>query len=440
MRSTFFRPELETASRAELGRRQLERFSTQLDTLWHRNRFYRQKLEQAGLRTPGHIRSAVEFQSLPFTTKSEVAADQLAEPPFGTNLTFALDQYLKLHQTSGTSGGRPIRWLDTAESWAWWAECWGYVYAGASVGPGDRVFFAFSFGPFIGFWSAFQGAASVGAMTVPGGGQDSEQRLQSILDNRASVLVCTPTYALRLAEVARERGVDLAAGPIRVTIHAGEPGASIPSTRKLIEQAWGATCHDHTGMTEMGATGFTCAEQAGVHLIESEFIFEVINPESGVPLSPGQRGELVISNLGRVGMPLLRYRTGDLVELDDEPCPCGRTFARLKGGVLGRADDMVIVRGMNVFPSSIEDIVREFPDVAEFRLELHSDGPMADLRLLIEPLSSVAEQAAGLAAQIGATIQRRLLFRVDCRPVPPGSLPRFELKARRFFRVKSPAG
>jgi phenylacetate-CoA ligase len=270
-------------------------------------------------------------------------------------------------------------------------------------------------------------------MTVPGGGQDSAQRLQTIFDTQATVLVSTPTYALRLAEVAAELGLDPRASSIRTTIHAGEPGASIAATRAQIDERWGATCYDHTGLTEVGATGFTCQERSGVHLIESEFVFEVVHPATGDPLPAGSRGELVVSNLGRVGSPLLRYRTGDLVELDDEPCGCGRSFARLRGGVLGRADDMIVVRGVNVFPSSLEDVVREFNEVAEFRLELSEAGRLAELRLLVEP--GPTADGVGLARAIGEALQRRLLLRIDCLPVEPGSLPRFELKARRLIRL-----
>jgi phenylacetate-CoA ligase len=429
-----FRPELETADREVLRERQLARFQRQLRELWNGNRFYRSKFSKAGLEAPEEVRDFEAYRQLPFTLKDELAADQRQRPPFGTNLTYPIERYTKLHQTSGTSGGRPIRWLDTPESWKWWSTCWGYVYRAAGVGPGDRVFLAFSFGPFIGFWSAYEGAAAVGALTVPGGGQDSAQRLQTLLDTQATVLVCTPTYALRLVEVAREQGLDLRTSAVRVAIHAGEPGASIPATRRQIETAWGARCYDHTGLTEVGATGFTCAAQAGVHLIESEFIFEVVEPASGRPVEVGQRGELVVSNLGRVGMPVLRYRTGDLVELDEQPCSCGRTFARLKGGVLGRADDMIVVRGVNVFPSSVEDVLREFAEVQEFRLEVLERGRMAELRLLIEP----APQADGvaLAARLAREIHQRLLLRVDCQPVEVGSLPRFELKARRLVRLR----
>jgi phenylacetate-CoA ligase len=427
---------LETVEREALGRHQLDRLRAQLHELWDRNRFQTTRLRAAGLARPDEVTDFDAYRRLPFTTKTQIAHDQVQHPPFGSNLTYPLDRYVKLHQTSGTSGGRPIRWLDTAESWAWWAECWSYVYRGAGVGPGDRVFFAFSFGPFIGFWSAYEGTARVGAMTVPGGGQDSLQRLQSLLATEATVLVCTPTYALRLAEVAREHGLDLPSSRVRATIHAGEPGASIPATRRKLEEAWGADCHDHTGLTEVGATGFTCQERSGVHLIESEFIFECIDPASGDPLPPGQRGELVVSNLGRVGMPLLRYRTGDLVELDESACACRRSFARMKGGVLGRADDMIVVRGMNVFPSAVEDIVREFEEIEEFRIELVNEGSMAELRLLLEPAANHVESISALARRVAESVQQRLLLRVDCHGVEPGALPRFELKARRFERVE----
>lgn len=426
--ASFFDPQRETLGREELAAHQLRRFNELIGEILPANRFYTRKLGVAG-----RIDDWDAFRGLPFTTKAELAEDQAAAPPFGTNLTYPLARYTKLHQTSGTTGRAPIRWLDTPESWDWWARLWGHVYTAAGVGPGDRIFFAFSFGPFIGFWSAFEGAAKVGALTVPGGGMGTEQRLQAILDNGATVLCCTPTYGLRLAEMAEQQGIDPASSAVRVTAHAGEPGASIPEVRDRIERAWGARTFDHTGMTEIGATGFTCREQAGVHLIESEFIFEVIDPSGGGPLPPGERGELVITNLGRAGMPLIRYRTGDAVVLDTAPCACGRTFARLPGGILGRVNEMLVVRGMNVYPSAIEGVVREFREVAEFRIEVSRAHEMAELRLLIEPTTDAS--AADLAERVAHTLQRRLLLRVPCQAVPPETLPRFEMKAKRVVFV-----
>jgi phenylacetate-CoA ligase len=421
----YYDEAVETLARAELRTLQLRKVQALLDEILPRNGFYAAKL--------GNRRSVSswdDYRQLPFTTKQEIAEDQLEHPPYGANVTYPLDRYIKLHQTSGTTGKAPIRLLDTEESWDWWARCWGHVYRGAGVGPGDRIFFAFSFGPFIGFWAAYEGARKVGAMSVPGGGMQTDQRLQAILDNAVTVLCCTPTYALRLADEAARLGIDLAGSRIHATVHAGEPGASVPGVRDRIEAAYAARCYDHTGMTELGASGFTCQAQQGVHLIESEFVFEVIDPQTLEPVAPGTQGELVATNLGRAGMPLIRYRTGDLVRIDESPCACGRTFARMPRGILGRADDMFVVRGVNVFPSAIEGVLREFPEVSEFRIEVYSRRAMIELKLLLDPLPGANGE---LAERVAARLHDRLLLRVPCEVVPAGSLPRFELKARRVL-------
>ncbi len=434
MQHGFCERAIETAPREVLRGQQLRRLRALAAEILATNPFYRHKLQSAGLGSAEDVGSLDDVRHLPFTHKGELIADQAEHPPFGSNLTYPVERYVKVHQTSGTSG-RPLRVLDTVESWAWWLRCWRFVFAGAGVGSGDRVFCAFSFGPFIGFWAGFECAPLVGAMAIPGGGQDSLQRLRAIEEQGATVLLSTPTYALRLAEVAREHGINTAASTIRRTIHAGEPGASVQATRRRIDEAWGAECHDHTGVSEVGATGFTCGERAGVHLIESEYLFEVIDPATNQPLPAGRRGELVITNFGRVGMPLIRYRTGDLAEVDEDFCSCGRTWARLRGGILGRVDDMVVVRGINVFPSSIEDIVRGFNAVAEFRLELFEKGEMRELTLTLEPIAHLPQESvAQLVREVCDEVHRRIQLRVACESVPPGTLPRFELKARRFFR------
>ena len=422
----LFDPATETLDRHSLRNQQLRRVQELFDEILPRNAFYARKFG-----SQREVPSWDAFFELPFTTKHELADDQALNPPYGTNLTYPIARYVKLHQTSGTTGKAPIRWLDTEESWDWWAHCWGHVYTGAGVGRGDRVFFAFSFGPFIGFWAAYEGTRRVGAMAIPGGGMQTDQRLHSMLDDEVTVLCCTPTYALRMAEEAERLGIDLPASPIHATVHAGEPGASVPGVRARIERAFGARCHDHTGMTELGATGFTCREQSGVHLIESEFIFEVVDPQTLQAVPDGEHGELVATNLGRAGMPLIRYRTGDLVQIDASACRCGRTFARLSGGILGRTDDMVVVRGVNIFPSAIEGVLREFPEVSEFRIEVFSRRSMAELKVLVDPRPGAE---AGLADRVAERLNDRLLLRVPCELVPAGSLPRFELKARRLVR------
>jgi phenylacetate-CoA ligase len=416
---------LHTASRDEIEAHQLARLRAGLSQMLASNGFYQRKL--AGT-DPQCIADLDAFRKLPFTTKSELVSDQLEHPPYGTNLTYPLRDYVRLHQTSGTTG-QPLKILDTAESWDWWAACWQTIYEAAGVTNEDIVFLAFSFGPFIGFWSAYEGAKRVGALVVPGGGQTSLQRLQTILSTGATVLVCTPTYALHLAEVAQTEGIDIAASSIRVTIHAGEPGASIPNTRRRIETAWSARTYDHLGMTEMGAYGFTCLHQDAVHINEAEFIAEILDPTTGNPVAVGERGELVLTNLGRWGTPAIRYRTGDLVQRGPTTCACGRTFLTLPGGVLGRLDGMLIVRGVNVYPSSIEDVLRGFPEVEEFRITVTKADELDEIALDLECPEEIVPH-------IEVALRRGLSLRVPVRAVPSGTLPRFELKARRVVDLR----
>jgi phenylacetate-CoA ligase len=407
------------ATRAE----QLQKLRAGLPDVLRGNAFYRQRLH--GVEGWG------DFERLPLTTKADLVADQDAHPPFGTNLSYRLDSYTRLHQTSGSAGARPLRWLDNAKSWDWWCSTWAeHIYGNAGVTSRDRVFLAFSFGPFVGFWSAWGGAERIGAMVISGGAMTTEQRVAAIMDLGVTVLCCTPTYALRLAETASAMGVPIGSSAIHTTIHAGEPGGSIPATRDAIEAAYRARCVDHSGMTELGPTGFSCSAQDGLHLIESEFIFEVLDPDTG-RLGPDGAGELVATNLGRWGSPLLRYRTGDRVLLSLEPCACGSTFAKLAGGILGRVDDMITVRGVNLYPSQVEDIVRRHPEVVEFVIEHRRERQMDEVTLVVE--------CAGPAPvdQLDDELRLALGVRVAIREAAPGTLPRAELKAKRLVRIES---
>jgi len=425
-------PFIDTLAREALQEVQLRRFQASLGTILESNAFYRAKFRQAGLRSANDVGSAEDFYRLPFTTKQELSDDQSAHPPYGTNLTFERSRYRRIHQTSGTTG-RPLLWLDTEESWAWWARCWATVYRAAGIGPDDRIFFAFSFGPFIGFWSAYEGARLVGAMSIPGGGMSSRQRASAVLTHDATVLVCTPSYALHLAEVASEGGLDVAGSSVRATIQAGEPGASLPAVKRRIEQQWGARCYDHAGSTEAGAWGFECSAQAGLHLNEGEFICEVVDPQSGAPAS---EGELVLTNLGRTGMPVIRYRTGDRVKLKTEPCQCGRTFHRLENGVIGRVDGVLLVRGVSVYPSAVEDVVRRFPEVGEFAVDISREHELDEMTIRAEIAVTGADR---IAAAIAEEIREALGLRPRVEIVPSGSLPRFDLGGKRFSDHRSPA-
>ena len=408
----MYRPDLEAAAPDVVRDHQLARLNGLLSRILPANTLYRRKLGVLALPL-----SWDDFHALPFTTKADA----------GALATYPREHYAAYHQTSGTTG-RPIPILDTDESWDWWTECWQYVYAAARVTARDRICFAFSFGPFIGFWSAYAAARRLGAMTIPGGGLDSKGRLHLIQNSEATVLMCTPTYALRLAEVAQAEGIAIRDSSVRVTIHAGEPGASIPSVRARIEEAWGARAFDHAGGTEVGAYGFSCEARTGIHLNEAEFIGEVLDPVNGQPCAEGASGELVLTNLGRAGWPVIRYRTGDIVTAGTRGCSCGRTFLMFPGGITGRTDDLIVLRGINVFPSAIEAVVRTFA-IEEFRMVRTRDGAMEALMVEVEATEDAAERLA-------EALRERLAVRIPTRAVPIGSLPRWELKARRLVDAR----
>jgi phenylacetate-CoA ligase len=372
--------------------------------------------------------------AVPFTYKDELAAAQIEQPPFGLNLTYPLERYTHYCQTSSTTG-HPLRWPDTAESWAWMLGCWERVFAAAGVKAGDRIFFAFSFGPFLGFWTAFDAARRMGCLAIPGGGMSSTARLRTLIDTQAAVLCCTPTYAMRLAEVAGAEGVGLRAAAVRKIIVAGEPGGSVPGTRAHLERLWpGARVFDHHGMTETGPVTYECPLRPGLlHVMESEFIAEIVDPATGAPAALGQAGELVLTNLGRAASPVLRYRTGDLVQpAPAGPCECGSHELGLAGGILARRDDMVVVRGVNVYPSAVEDVVRACGGVAEYRVAVSTVRAMNEIRLQVEP---EADAGDGLSHRLELALRDALGLRIDTEILPAGSLPRFEMKARRWVRV-----
>ncbi len=417
---------------------QLAQLRSLVSALIPANPFYARKLSAAGV-TAG-ISSLEEFsRTIPFTTKQEIVDDQTAHPPCGTNLTFPVGHYTRFHQTSGTTG-TPIRWLDTPESWNGMIDSWAEIFHAAGVTAADRVFFAFSFGPFLGFWLAFDAAQRIGCLCLPGGGLSSAARLRVMLDTSATVLCCTPTYAARLAEVAAEGRIDLRTARVKTLIVAGEAGGSIPATRTRLEQLWnGARVFDHHGMTETGPVTFECPNRPGVlHVIESAYLAEVIDPATRKPVGAGRTGELVLTTLRRIGSPLLRYRTGDLARpgpqlstLDAQPCICGRHTLTLEGGILGRADDMVVVRGVNIFPSAVEEIIHACGDVAEYQVTVDRVNSLTELSVRIEPAPDCAD-AAGVAKRLEKVFQDTFALRVPVTTVPPGTLLRFEMKAKRW--------
>ena len=418
--------------RAAIESSQLEQLRSLVAELIPANKFYTQKLQAAGVGFD--VASLADFSArFPFTTKQELVADQLANSPHGSNLTYPLNCYTRYHQTSGTSGA-PLRWLDTPESWDAMIESWSEVFRAAEVSAGDRVMFAFSFGPFLGFWLAFESAERLGCLCLPGGGLSSTARLRVMRDNKANVLCCTPTYAMRLAQVAAEEKIETRALGVKTIIVAGEPGGSIPATRAKLESLWpGARIFDHHGMTEIGPVTYECPKQPGtLHVIESAYFAEVINPATDKAASSG---ELILTTLTRTGSPLLRYRTGDLVTRHAPratPCACGRSDFAFIGGIRGRLDDMLIVRGVNVYPTAVEEILHGFADVAEYRVRVTQLNAMTELQIEIEPIVGCRD-ASALAATIAKAFETTLALRVPV-VVAHESLPRFEMKSKRWLR------
>ncbi len=410
-----------------LAERQLAALNRLVAAIGTTNRFYRAKLAAAdGLRG---FRSLAEFSArMPFTTKEELARDQAAHPPYGSILTYPQETYTRYHQTSGTSG-RPIIWLDNNESWQWLLENWRAIWQAADARPGDAAFFAFSFGPFLGFWTAFDSGQQLGLRTIPAGGMSSSERVRFLLALRPRLLCCTPTYALRLADVARQEGLDLRGSGVERVMVAGEPGGSVPEIRARIEQAWpGAKVVDHHGMTEVGPVSFgDPADPARLRIMHDRYYAEVLKPGGNEPAAPGESGEFVLTTLGRAACPLLRYRTGDLVKAIALPGEEPGAFA-LAGGILGRVDDMVIVRGVNLYPAAVDAAIRAFGGVREYQVEIDQRATLPEVRLRFEAIEPMRELAAGLAAHLRAAFA----IRIEVEQVAAGILPVFEFKARRW--------
>ncbi len=419
------RSRLRRLARADRHNLQLERLNRLLHTVRSTNRFYASRLAKL----PLPLESLSALPSIPETTRAELE-QSLVDDPSG-NSTFPPEQYVRVHRTSGTSG-RPLYVYDTADDWSWWRQSWQFVLDAAHVKASDRAFMAFSFGPFIGFWSAHDAIADRGAMTIPAGGMSTRARLDMMQACDATLVCCTPTYALRMAEVARASQLNLADNSVTRLIVAGEPGGSLSEVRRKIESAWNAQVIDHAGASEIGPWGYGDPNGQGIFVNESDFIAELI-PLGGpnTAADPDALHRLVLTGLGRTGWPLIRYNTGDLVRPSESP-DSGDTHLFLQGGILGRADDMVVVRGVNIFPSSIENILRSVDSIDEFRVTAFRQGTMDQLGVEVETQHPPTAVAAAEA------LQQRLGLRIDVEMVPLGTLPRSEAKSQRFVDRRPP--
>jgi phenylacetate-CoA ligase len=401
------------------------KFQAMLGELVEKNSFQQSHWPQ--IKNVSQLDGFAQFQEqCPFTTKDMLAKDRIDNPPYGTNLTYPLNQYTRFHQTSGTLGV-PMAWLDTPDDWQWMLGNWDLVLENADVQKGEKCFFAFSFGPFLGFWTAHDAATQRGCLCIPGGGQSSEQRLKTILEQKADHLFCTPTYALRLPEVAEEAGIDLSNNHLRSIIVAGETGGSQPGHREKIVAQWnGVRVIDHYGMTEVGPVAYEIpGGQGGLRIIADSYFPEVIDSKSGLPVAEGALGELVLTTLGRTGCPVLRYRTGDLVRLETGMDQQGNPIFDLIGGILGRTDDMVVVRGVNLYPASVDAVIRRFNQVREYRVYKENIGSMVEIKIKVEAEPEITKL-------VEAELKDAFSLRIPVESVDRGTFPRFEMKAKRW--------
>jgi phenylacetate-CoA ligase len=427
----YLEPEIETASRAALRRLQDDRLRAQVHHAYANSPFYRAKLDAAGVK-PEQIRTLDDLVRLPFTTKDELKQDQAEHPLWGTLLAVPVADCLRVHMTSATTG-RPLAFLDTKDDWQGFYHSYARSLWGFGVRGDDMVMAAFSYGPWIGYWSGFYAAQDLGCLVYPAGGLSTEQRIEALRTYPITVLGCTPSYALFLAEQAAKKGIDLAADTkIRITWHTGEPGASIPATKARIEAAFGAQAFDLPGLTEIAAWGFECDARAGLTHVHEDYCYPEVLDDADRPVPPGGRGELVFTSLYRKAMPLLRYRTRDVVHLADRPCPCGRTLVAFEGGVLARLDDMKKVRGIIVYPRRIEEIVRTHQGVDEFQIVFRRVEGLDDILVRIDPAPALSlEERSRMTQTLAEGLRVGLGIRVNVETTEPGGLPRWDHKARR---------
>lgn len=439
----YWNPKNETLSRPDLQRLQLAKLQRLAAWAYANSAFHRKRWDAVGFH-PEQLATLDDLRRMPFMTREEWMASIAETPLFGDLPATAPEHAIRYHLTSGTSGRTPIRVLDGTKDWDWITEMWSYGLWAFGVRPEDVVYVAFGYGQFIGFWGLHYGCEKIGALVIPGGAQTTEARVKMIVEMGATTVASTPTYALRLWQQAAEMGIDLARdSKVNKLILSGEPAGSIPAVKRQLEEAWGAKCGDTAGMTEVGTIMiFECDKQpGGTHIIEDHFIEEVVDPVSGEPVGYGELGERVVTSFGRGIIPVLRYRTKDMVvKVPHTSCTCGRTSDLYDGGIRGRWDDMKLIRGTNVYPRAVEAIVREYDAIDEFQIYIWRNDIRDEITIKIElkPGREAAwPELGGTLARVLAQAHENLHFQVEL--MDQGTLPRFELKAKRLVDARPTA-
>ena len=431
----YWNPVLETLPHEKIRQLQLNKFKQIFKWTYDHSRFHRKLYDQAGIK-PADIRISEDIKKVPKVEKSMMRDIQRKEPfPYGEALCVPLDEVTIFRQTSGTTG-QPVYQPDTWQDWEWWMECWSYILWAQGYRPQDRVFIPFGYNIFVAFWAGHYAAEKLGCEVIPGGVLDTKARILKIQELQATAMMGTPTYILGMAETARMKmDIDPAALPISKITCAGECGASIPSTKKRMEEAWGAKVYDHAGATEIGAWSFECADQpGGLHVNEALFLVEIEDVETGEIIEePGRRGKMVITALDRMAQPCVRFDSKDVIEWAAEPCSCGRTSRLIKGGVVGRADDITKVKGVLLAPSAIEEVVRSIEGLGdEYEVTVEKKGDTDRIKLRVEILPRAEDQKTLIENELVDQLRLKTNLRYDIEICGSGTLPRFEVKAKRF--------
>jgi phenylacetate-CoA ligase len=431
----YWNPLLEQLSQEKLRRLQLAKFRRIFAWAYEHSRFHRRLYDQAGIR-PEDIRCFEDIRNVPKVEKAMMRAIQRKDPfPYGDALCVPLEEVTEFRQTSGTTG-QGVYQPDTWQDWEWWAECWSYILWAQGYRPVDRVFIPFGYNIFVAFWAGHYAAEKIGCEVVPGGVLDTQARILKIQELKATAMMATPTYILGMAETARSKmGIDPAELGISKITCAGEPGASIPSTKRRMEEAWHAKVFDHAGATEIGAWSYECRHQpGGMHVNEAFFLVEIEDLDTGEIIeTAGRQGKMVITALDRVAQPCVRFDSKDIIEWDPQPCPCGRSFRLIKGGVLGRADDITKVKGVLLAPAAIEEVVRSIEGLGdEYEVVVDKLGDVDRIKLKVELMPAAEKRTKEIEGRLKDQLRLKtnLGYRIEFYDY--GRLPRYEVKAKRF--------
>jgi phenylacetate-CoA ligase len=431
----YWNPVLETLPHPKIRDLQFRKFKRIFQWAYDQSKFHRQLYDQARIK-PADICSLADVRRIPTVEKSMMRPVQRKDPfPYGDPLAVPLEEVVEFRQTSGTTG-QPVYQADTWQDWEWWAECWSYILWAQGYRPRDRVFIPFGYNVFVAFWAGHYAVEKIGAEVVPGGVLDTQARVLKIQELRASAMMATPTYILSMADTARTKlNIDPRSLSIRKITCAGEPGASIPSTKQRMQEAWNAKVYDHAGATEIGAWSFECEEQpGGLHVNEPFFLVEIQDLQSGEIIEePGRKGKMIITALDRQGQPCIRFDSKDVIEWQEDQCPCGRTSRLIKGGVIGRADDITKVKGVLLSPSAIEEVVRSITGLGnEFEIIVDKVGDIDRISLKVEIVKGKESQRPSIENELKDQLRLKTNLGYELEFHEYGTLPRYEVKAKRF--------